>query len=261
MRKEQEAVNPQQKTSRVYGIHAVKTLVRYDSALIVAAWMDHARGDAVFTDLIRLLEKKGVRVERVERARLDELSGNAVHQGIVVQTAEAATDTVRDEAALGTWLDEQQHPLLVLVLDGVQDPHNLGACLRSAAAADCDAVIIPKDRASGLTPVVHKVACGATQMVPLFQVTNLARVLDRLRASGVWIVGAEGESTTTLYQVDLRGSIAIVMGAEGSGLRRLTRDKCDYLAAIPMAKQMESLNVSVAAGVFLFEAVRQRQAQ
>ncbi|HGX92090.1 MAG TPA: 23S rRNA (guanosine(2251)-2'-O)-methyltransferase RlmB, partial [Candidatus Tenderia sp.] len=147
----------------------------------------------------------------------------------------------------------------LLILDGVQDPHNLGACLRSADAAGVDAVIVPKDKAAGLTPVVRKVACGAAESVPFYQVTNLARTLRELQELGVWLVGAAGEADTTVYQADLKGSLAIVMGAEEKGLRRLTREHCDSLIKIPMAGTVESLNVSVATGICLFEAVRQRQ--
>jgi 23S rRNA (guanosine2251-2'-O)-methyltransferase len=147
----------------------------------------------------------------------------------------------------------------LLVLDGVQDPHNLGACLRSADAAGVDAVIVPKDKAAGLTPVVRKVACGAAENVPFFQVTNLARTLRDLQERGIWLIGAAGEAESSLYQADLRGPLALVMGAEEQGMRRLTREHCDVLVNIPMAGSVESLNVSVATGICLFEAVRQRR--
>jgi 23S rRNA (guanosine2251-2'-O)-methyltransferase len=146
------------------------------------------------------------------------------------------------------------------VLDGVTDPHNLGACLRSADAAGVSAVVIPKDRSADITAVVRKVACGATEAVPLVRVTNLARTLQALKAAGVWIYGAAGEAERSLYSLDLRGRVALVMGAEGHGLRRLTRECCDELMSLPMAGSVSSLNVSVAAGVSLFEAVRQRSA-
>jgi 23S rRNA (guanosine2251-2'-O)-methyltransferase len=245
----------------LYGIHAVKTLLQYDASRVTRAWVDSSRGDALFRDLLQRLDKKGISYERVERSHLDQLTQQAVHQGVVVQVTDQNYKKLQDEEAFSLWLEEQSGPLFLLILDGIQDPHNLGAALRTAAAAHCDAVIIPKNRAVGLTPAAHKVACGATELLSLFQVTNLSRVLDRLREAGVWIVGAEGSASTSLYEIDFRGSIAIVMGAEGKGMRRLTRDKCDYLAAIPISKKMESLNVSVAAGVFLFEAVRQRQSQ
>jgi 23S rRNA (guanosine2251-2'-O)-methyltransferase len=148
--------------------------------------------------------------------------------------------------------------VFLLILDGVQDPHNLGAVIRTAAAAGCDAIIAPKDRAVGLTPVVHKVSCGASQLIPFFQVTNLVRAMEGIKKRGIWLVGAAGEASQTVYQTDLTGAIGIVMGAEGEGLRKLTRDTCDFLAKIPMTDAVESLNVSVATGVFIFESVRQR---
>ena len=156
------------------------------------------------------------------------------------------------------FLEALTEPAFLLVLDGVQDPHNLGACLRTADAAGVHAVIMPQDRAVGITPVVHKVACGAVESVPIFTVTNLARTLRQLRDAGIWIYGASDAADEELYGCDLQGPIALVLGSEGKGLRRLTREHCDHLLAIPMAGQVESLNVSVAAGVLLFEARRQR---
>jgi 23S rRNA (guanosine2251-2'-O)-methyltransferase len=164
----------------------------------------------------------------------------------------------RHEKTLPEFLDALIEPALLLVLDGVQDPHNLGACLRTADAAGVHALIMPRDRASGITPVVHKVACGAVESVPIFAVTNLARTLRVLRDAGLWIYGASGEAGEGLYDSELTGPVALVLGGEGKGLRRLTREHCDHLLAIPMAGQVESLNVSVAAGVLLFEARRQR---
>ena len=161
------------------------------------------------------------------------------------------------EQALPDFLAALEEPAFLLVLDGVQDPHNLGACLRTADAAGVHAVILPKDRAVGITPVVHKVACGAVQSMPVFTVTNLARTLRTLRDAGVWLFGTSDDAGQELYEADLKGSIALVLGGEGSGLRRLTRELCDHMVAIPMAGVVESLNVSVAAGILLFEAVRQ----
>jgi 23S rRNA (guanosine2251-2'-O)-methyltransferase len=157
-------------------------------------------------------------------------------------------------------LIERADKPLLLVLDGVTDPHNLGACLRSADAAGVTAVIVPKDNAASITPVVRKVACGAAEVVPFIQVTNLARTLKQLQDARVWIVGTTGEADESLYQQDLKGPIAIVMGAEGAGMRRLTKEHCDFLVKLPMAGSVSSLNVSVATGICLFEAVRQRQA-
>ena len=155
-------------------------------------------------------------------------------------------------------IEKAETPPLFLVLDSVTDPHNLGACLRSADAAGVAAVIAPKDKAVGLTPVVRKVACGAAETVPFVVVTNLARTLDKMKDAGIWMIGAAGEAEQSIYQSDFNGPMAVVMGAEGSGMRRLTRERCDFLANIPMAGVVTSLNVSVATGVFLFEALRQR---
>jgi len=167
---------------------------------------------------------------------------------------------VKSESDLSEILRSLAEPPFLLLLDNVQDPHNLGACLRSADAAGVHAVIVPKDRSVSLTPVVRTVACGAAEKIPFVQVTNLARTMDQLREAGVWLVGTAGEATQNLYEIDLTGPLGIVMGAEGSGLRRLTRERCDFLARIPMLGSVESLNVSVATGVCLFEAVRQRLA-
>jgi 23S rRNA (guanosine2251-2'-O)-methyltransferase len=162
------------------------------------------------------------------------------------------------EGALDDLLDRLDGPPLLLILDGVQDPHNLGACLRTSDAAGVSAVIVPRDRAAGLSPTVRKVASGAAESVPLIQVTNLARTLRWLRERGIWVIGTDDQATKSAYQVDLKGPLAIVLGAEGAGVRRLTRENCDDLVSLPMLGVVESLNVSVAAGVLLYEAVRQR---
>ena len=201
---------------------------------------------------------QGVAVHWADRAELDRLSGGARHQGVVARLAGRSRSY--DETDLPALLAAMEKPALLLVLDGVQDPHNLGACLRSAAAAGVHAVIAPADRAAGLNATVRKVASGGADLVPFVPVTNLARTLRGLQEQGVWIVGAAGEADDTLYAVDFTLPTAIVLGAEEKGLRRLTREVCDRLARIPMASGMESLNVSVAAGIFLFEARRQRGA-
>jgi len=198
-----------------------------------------------------------VKVLAAEPSQLDKLAEGVWHQGVVAELAPAvrATDP---ETQLEDALAAASGPPLLLVLDGVQDPHNLGACLRSAAAAGATAVIVPKDRAASLTPTARKVAAGGAERVPLVRVTNLARCMKDLQDAGIWIVGLAGEAESSLYGIDLKGPMAIAMGGEGEGLRRLTREHCDYLAKIPRASGMESLNVSVAAGISLFEAVRQR---
>jgi len=200
----------------------------------------------------------GITVHCVPRAELDALVGGARHQGVV---ARGTAPPQRSEVDLDAVLAGQTKAAFLLVLDGVQDPHNLGACLRSADAAGVQAVIAPKDRSVSLTPTVRKVASGAAEAVPFIQVTNLARTLRELKQAGIWLVGTAGEAGTSLFEADLAGPLALVMGAEGKGLRRLTRETCDTLVHIPMAGSVASLNVSVATGICLFEAVRQRNRQ
>jgi 23S rRNA (guanosine2251-2'-O)-methyltransferase len=194
-------------------------------------------------------------VHAVGADALSKLVGDVVHQGVV-----AAIRPLKpwDEHDLGNALSQITGDPLLLVLDGVTDPHNLGACLRTADAAGAHAVVIPKDRSATVDGVVRKVAAGAAEFIPVASVTNLARTLDSLKERGIWVVGTDGEATQSLYSVDLKRALALVLGAEGSGMRRLTRERCDFLVRIPMAGHMESLNVSVAAGVVLFEAGRQR---
>ncbi len=239
---------------RVGGLHAVAALLARDGARIRRLWVRAGREDARLTQLLAAAEAVGLPVERVARERLDALAGLASHQGVVAELAPAPP---RGEAELEAHLEGLATPLL-LVLDGIQDPHNLGACLRTADAAGVDAVIVPKDRSAGLTPVARKVASGAAEVVPLFQVTNLARCLRGLRDRGIWLYGAAGEAGQSLYRTELGGPLGLVLGGEGKGLRRLTREHCDALVCIPLFGSVSSLNVSVAAGVLLFEARRQR---
>lgn len=239
----------------VHGLHAVQAALARPELRIRAVWVEQGRRDQRMASVLDACVERGLPVQRVDRRELDRLSGGAAHQGVVIDCPPMPCG---DEASLERLLDGLQDEPFLLVLDQVQDPHNLGACLRTADAAGVQAVITTRDRAAGLTPVVHKVASGATRSVPFIQVTNLARTLDRLRQRGIWLVGAAGDAPVTLHAIDLCGPLAIVMGAEGSGLRRLTRARCDHLAKIPMAGTVESLNVSVASGVMLFEAVRQR---
>lgn len=196
----------------------------------------------------------GIALRFVPLDQIERQAAGARHQGVI---ARVQSTRIYDERDLEGLIGSAAKPLL-LILDGVQDPHNLGACLRSAAAAGATAVIVPKDRAATLTPTARKVAAGGAERVPLVRVTNLARCMKDLQDAGIWIVGLAGEAEASLYSVDLKGPMAIAMGGEGEGLRRLTREHCDYLAKIPMASGMESLNVSVAAGISLFEALRQR---
>ena len=241
-------------TRYIYGFHAVVSRLRQSPDSVLELHVAAARADARARDLIAQAEACGVRVTPSDGDRLQRLVGTHHHQGVV-----ARIDGRRRELKLADVLETLTEPALLLVLDGVTDPHNLGACLRVAAASGVDAVVVPKDRAAGLTPAVHRASAGTSLMVPLVQVTNLARCMEKLKASGVWIAGAAGEAEQTLYQHDYRGPFAFVLGAEGEGMRKLTREKCDHLIRIPMAAGVESLNVSVAAGVCLFEALRQRQ--
>lgn len=244
------------RSNQVVGHHAVTELLRQQAENIAELFIQTDRQDKRMQELRDLVRKNNVTLQEVDKSTLDKLAGSG-HQGVVATLA-SSQGPMSEQALMSLLADCQQSPLL-LVLDGVTDPHNLGACLRSADAAGVTAVIIPKDKAVGLTPVVRKVASGAAETVPLVVVTNLARCLQALQEKGIWIVGTDDEATTSLYEQDLTGSLAIVMGSEGAGLRRLTRECCDYLVAIPMAGELSSLNVSVATGVTLFEAVRQRR--
>lgn len=239
----------------VYGVHAVAALLAARPAAVRALALADA-GDSRRAALLEQATAAGIPVERTSRQHLDRLLPGTNHQGVVATVREGGCTL--DEKALPDFLTALEAPAFLLVLDGVQDPHNLGACLRSADAAGVHAVILPKDRAAGITPVVHKVACGAVQALPVFTVTNLARSLRMLRDAGIWLYAASDSAPQPLYGTDLTGPLALVLGGEGGGLRRLTRELCDFEVAIPMAGTVSSLNVSVAAGVLLFEAVRQR---
>src|SRR5262245_37616910 len=240
----------------VFGLHAVRTLLQRHPERVAQVLLQKDREDARATELVSLAHAAGARVEWRTVAELDRLANGERHQGACAQMRSGGP---LGEGALDELLDRATSAPLLLVLDGVQDPHNLGACLRTADAAGVGAVIVPRDRAAGLSPTVRKVASGAAETVPLIQVTNLARTLAWLKEREVWIVGADDEAGATLYETDLKGPLAVVLGAEGPGLRRLTRESCDFLVRIPMHGVVESLNVSVASGVLLFEARRQRQ--
>ncbi|WP_409307991.1 23S rRNA (guanosine(2251)-2'-O)-methyltransferase RlmB [Pectobacterium sp. B1J-3] len=238
----------------IYGIHAVKALLERDPQRFLEVFILKGRDDRRLQPVVAELEAQGIVIQLANRQWLDSQSEGAVHQGIVAKVKEGRKYQEND---LPTLLENLETPFL-LVLDGVTDPHNLGACLRNADAAGVHAVIVPRDRSAQLNATVKKVACGAAESVPLISVTNLARTLRLLQEHNVWIVGTAGEADHTLYQSKLTGSLALVMGAEGEGMRRLTREHCDELISIPMAGSVSSLNVSVATGVCLFEAVRQR---
>lgn len=241
--------------SLVFGLHAVQALLTSQPQRVQRLILLKERHDQKIQNVIDLAEQHQIKIEYAPRHELDRLANQENHQGLIAYCQKA---NAFHEADLESLLDSISGPVLLLVLDGVQDPHNLGACLRSADAAGVHAVIAPKDKSVGLTPTVAKVACGAAETVPFVQVTNLARTLRFLQERNIWIYGAAAEADKTLYQADLKGSVALVLGAEGAGLRRLTREHCDVLLNIPMRGSVSSLNVSVATGIFLFEAVRQR---
>jgi len=247
----------------VYGLHAVDSLLRRHPQSVQRLLLQAGRDDKRMASLLELARNQGIPVAREPRAGLDKLVTGR-HQGAVAQLRgdaaleSGAASNLWREADLLQAVGDKAGPALLLVLDGVTDPHNLGACLRSADAAGVDAVVVPRDNSADLTPVVRKVACGAAEAVPFVRVTNLSRALQALKARGVWVFGADGEAEKSLYDSDLTISLALVMGAEGAGLRRLTREQCDHLVRLPMAGSVSSLNVSVAAGVALFEARRQR---
>ncbi len=245
------------KADITFGIHAVSTLLNRDPARVRRLLVLQGRHDKRLQTLLELAERNGVSVKAVPKAKLDELA-QGVHQGVVAETAPIKAGNENDLEALLETLPKQA---LLLVLDGVTDPHNLGACLRTADAAGAHAVIAPKDKSAPLNATAVKVACGAAEVVPYIQVTNLARTLQLMQQYGIWITGTAGEATQDIYEADLTGPMALVMGAEGKGMRRLTREHCDQLIRIPMAGEVSSLNVSVATGVCLFEIVRSRQAK
>jgi len=245
----------------VIGIHAVTAALTHDAAHVREIILHAGTKNPRLTDIEQQARRLGLDVRKVPQQALDGIAGKVPHQGVAARYAAAHMLGEDDLPAL---IDAANGQALILVLDGVQDPHNLGACLRSAAVAGAHAVIIPKDKAVQVNATVRKTSAGAADHVPVVQVTNLARCLKGLQAQGVWVYGLVGEASTSLYALQLTGNVALVLGGEADGLRRLTREHCDQLAAIPMPGRaalagVDSLNVSVAAGVVLFEAVRQRQ--
>jgi 23S rRNA (guanosine2251-2'-O)-methyltransferase len=235
------------------GFHAVTSRLRQRPSTVSEIYLDAERNDARAKDLRRLANSLNVRLIPVDTKRLDGMAGGARHQGVVAQAEPLKMPQFIDEALEG--LDE---PPLLLILDGVQDPHNLGACLRVADGAGAHAVIAPKDRSVGLTTAAIKVASGAAEAVPYIVVTNLARTMRDLKDRNIWLVGTADDAPKTIYQEKIEGAIGLVMGAEGEGLRRLTKDSCDLLVSLPMMGTVESLNVSVASGVCLYEVRRRR---
>jgi 23S rRNA (guanosine2251-2'-O)-methyltransferase len=243
------------KSSKLFGLHSVQAALDYSPKKIHKAWIDGGRQDKRLGQAVDDLLALGIEPEKVDRKRLDRLADNNNHQGIVI---EVEMPGELSESELKTAVENLTETALFLVLDNIQDPHNLGACLRTADATGVQGVIITKDNATGITPTVCKVASGAAETVPLYQVTNLSRTLRWLKGEGLWIMGAAGETAQTVYKTDFTVPMALVVGAEGKGLRRLTKEQCDVLVSVPMLGQVDSLNLSVATGVLLYEAVRQR---
>ncbi|MEN8260248.1 MAG: 23S rRNA (guanosine(2251)-2'-O)-methyltransferase RlmB [Pseudomonadota bacterium] len=244
--------------TKIFGLHAAQAALDYTPEKLICAWVDKHRQDRRIARLLEDLSGLGIAVQSADRRELDRLSGGQNHQGVVI---ELSMPRELDEHDLKQTFEDSAPEALpfFLVLDHVQDPHNLGACLRTADAAGVHGVVTTKDQSAGLSPTVFKVASGAAETIPLYRVTNLARTLRWLKNQGVWVVGAAGDSAQTVYDVDLTVPVAIVIGAEGTGLRRLTREQCDLLAGLPMLGRVESLNLSVAAGILLYETVRQRR--
>ncbi|WP_417689901.1 23S rRNA (guanosine(2251)-2'-O)-methyltransferase RlmB [Pseudidiomarina sp.] len=240
----------------VFGLHSVRALVERHPERVVEMFALRERQDKALQSLIQSAQKLGIRPQFVPKQTLEKKAEGGNHQGVVIVALEAPLLSDND---LPDLVNNSATAPLFLVLDGVTDPHNLGACLRTADAAGVTAVIVPKDKSASLNPTVRKVACGAAETMPLVQVTNLARALKQLQELQVWVMGTAGEAEQSVYAVDLKGPTALVMGAEGDGMRRLTRETCDELIKIPLLGTVSSLNVSVATGVCLFEAVRQRQ--
>ena len=243
------------KLSKLFGLHSVQAALDYSPKKIYKAWVDVGRQDKRLAQAVDYLLALGIEPEKVDRKKLDRLADNNNHQGIVI---EVEMPGELSESDLKTAVENLSETALFLVLDNVQDPHNLGACLRTADATGVHGVIITKDNATGITPTVCKVASGAAETVPVYQVTNLSRTLRWLKGEGLWIMGSAGETAQTVYTADFTVPMALVVGAEGKGLRRLTKEQCDVLVSVPMLGQVDSLNLSVATGVLLYEAVRQR---
>jgi 23S rRNA (guanosine2251-2'-O)-methyltransferase len=242
----------------VYGLHAVRALVSRNPGRVARLWVLAGRTDRKLGELTELAERNRIVVGEVAAAILDERTHGAVHQGVL---AEVRASMELSEVDLPSVIQSIEGVPLVLVLDGVQDPHNLGACLRSADALGAHAVIIPRDRAASVTPTVRKVAAGAAETTPVVSVVNLARSLGQLKELGLWLVGADAQAQIAAEAAALDGPLALVLGSEGEGMRRLTRETCDLLVKLPLSGTVASLNVSVAAGILLYEVSRQRRAK
>ena len=251
-----EARSAMKRSETIYGMHAVRAMLERHADRVLNVRLAQQRDDPRVRELLELARRHGRKVERIDMGALRQELGDVAHQGVAAEITPLPPWT---EDELLTVLQTVQAPLL-LALDGVQDPHNLGACLRTADACGALAVIVPRDRAAQLTPAVRKVAAGAAETTPVVAVTNLVRTLKLLKESGLWIVGADAAATVAARAVDLRGPLVLLLGAEGTGLRQLTRQNCDFLVSLPQRGAVESLNVSVAAAMLLYEALRQREA-
>lgn len=239
----------------VYGLHAVKALLVNPLRTTYKLYINKERSDERLNTILSLAENKKIPIETLSLQGLNKQFNEVNHQGVVASAKPLPEYTDKDLAML---FSTTNSPKTILILDGITDPHNLGACLRTADATGVNFVIIPKDKNASLTAIVSKVACGAAEAIPLIRVTNLVRTIEWLKEQGVWIYGAAGEATQTIYQLDFSSPVAIILGAEDKGLRRLTREHCDNLFSLPMIGTVESLNVSVATGVTLYEVIRQR---
>ena len=245
----------QNKSEIIYGLHSVESFLKHNIAAVLQLWVQQGRNAKRLQSILRLAEKNGLHVEPLSAEKMHQKCEGAVHQGVIARVRRVATSSLSLEQLCA------RDNALLLVLDEVQDPHNVGACLRTADAVGADAVIVSKNRSPGLTAAVRKVSSGAADSVPFVQVSNLARALQTLRDNDVWILGAAGEAEVGLYDCQVSAKTALVMGSEGKGLRRLTREHCDQLISLPMHGSVESLNVSVATGICLYQIRRQQNRQ
>ncbi len=241
--------------TKIFGIHAAQSVLDYSPQKIHNAWIGQNRHDRRLQKLSNALLELGVQIIKADRQTLDKLSNGKNHQSVII---EVEMPQAKTEDELKHAVSQLTQAAFYLIMDHIQDPHNLGACLRTADAVGVDGVIVTKDQAVGITPAVCKVASGAAEVVPVYQVTNLTRTLSWMKQQGMWVIGAAGEAKQAIYQADFSVPIALVVGAEEKGMRRLTREQCDVLVKIPMHGKVDSLNVSVAAGVLMYEVVRQR---
>ena len=257
--KGQDSSRPQgQGTQTIYGLHAVRVMLQKHPERVTAVRVAERRDDPRAREIEELARRQQIPVQRVDAQVLKQKLGDVAHQGIVAEIRPLPPWSEDDLLAAVQAAAQTSQASLILALDGVQDPHNLGACLRTADACGALAVVVPRDRAAHVTPVVRKVAVGAAETTPVVTVTNLVRTLKLLKEAGLWVVGADADGPKRADEVDLKGSVVLVLGSEGSGLRHLTLQTCDWLVRLPQLGAVESLNVSVAAGMLLYEAVRQR---